>query len=209
LSWMDKTLSEFQSELASSAPTPGGGTACAVALGQAAALTKMVIELTLGKEKWQSGWIHAEAANDKTEEILILAGKLAVQDSDAFDLVMDSFRMPKSSDDEKALRREKIRQATLHAAEVPYRTACLSLDLLKLLNNLATYGNANAASDVGVAGLLASAACKGALFNVDINLNSLPDEYGQSMRDSCPEILQECSVSAREIMQSVKKRIAE
>ncbi len=206
---MDKTLSEFQSELASSAPTPGGGTACAVALGQAAALTKMVIELTLGKEKWQSGWIHAEAANDKTEEILILAGKLAVQDSDAFDLVMDSFRMPKSSDDEKALRREKIRQATLHAAEVPYRTACLSLDLLKLLNNLATYGNANAASDVGVAGLLASAACKGALFNVDINLNSLPDEYGQSMRDSCPKILQECSVSAREIMQSVKKRIAE
>jgi len=206
---MDKTLSEFQSELASSAPTPGGGTACAVALGQAAALTKMVIELTLGKEKWQSGWIHAEAANDKTEEILILAGKLAVQDSDAFDLVMDSFRMPKSSDDEKALRREKIRQATLHAAEVPYRTACLSLDLLKLLSNLATYGNANAASDVGVAGLLASAACKGALFNVDINLNSLPDEYGQSMRDSCPKILQECSVSAREIMQSVKKRIAE
>tara|TARA_Y100000766_G_C18700640_1_gene504039 strand:- start:85 stop:705 length:621 start_codon:yes stop_codon:yes gene_type:complete len=206
---MDKTLSEFQSELASSAPTPGGGTACAVALGQAAALTKMVIDLTLGKEKWQSGWIHAEAANDKTEEILILAGKLAVQDSDAFDLVMDSFRMPKSSDDEKALRREKIRQATLHAAEVPYRTACLSLDLLKLLNNLATYGNANAASDVGVAGLLASAACKGALFNVDINLNSLPDEYGQSMRDSCPKILQECSVSAREIMQSVKKRIAE
>lgn len=206
---MDKTLSEFQSELASSAPTPGGGTACAVALGQAAALTKMVIELTLGKEKWKSGWIHAEAANDKTEEILILAGKLAVQDSDAFDLVMDSFRMPKSSDDEKALRREKIRQATLHAAEVPYRTACLSLDLLKLLNNLATYGNANAASDVGVAGLLASAACKGALFNVDINLNSLPDEYGQSMRDSCPKILQECSVSAREIMQSVKKRIAE
>ncbi len=209
MSWMDKTLSEFQSELASSAPTPGGGTACAVALGQAAALTKMVIDLTLGKEKWQSGWIHAEAANDKTEEILILAGKLAVQDSDAFDLVMDSFRMPKSSDDEKALRREKIRQATLHAAEVPYRTACLSLDLLKLLNNLATYGNANAASDVGVAGLLASAACKGALFNVDINLNSLPDEYGQSMRDSCPKILQECSVSAREIMQSVKKRIAE
>ena len=209
MSWMDKTLNEFQRELASSAPTPGGGTACAVALGQAAALTKMVIELTLGKEKWQSGWLHAEAANDKTEEILILAGELAVQDSDAFDLVMASFRMPKSSDDEKALRREKIRQATLHAAEIPYNTACLSLDLLKLLDDLANYGNANAVSDVGVAGLLASAACKGALFNVDINLNSLPNEYGQTMRESCPKILEECSVSAREIMQSVKKRIAE
>ena len=122
---------------------------------------------------------------------------------------MASFRMPKSSDEEKGLRREKIRQATLHAAEVPYNTAVLSLDLLKLLDNLANYGNANATSDVGVAGLLASAACKGALFNVDINLNSLPDEYGQNMRESCPKILEECSVLAREIMQSVKKRIAE
>ena len=81
--------------------------------------------------------------------------------------------------------------------------------MLKLLDNLANYGNANATSDVGVAGLLASAACKGALFNVDINLNSLPDEYGQNMRESCPKILEECSVLAREIMQSVKKRIAE
>jgi len=67
---MDKTLSDFQSELASSAPTPGGGTACAVALGQAAGLTKMVIELTLGKEKWQSGWTHAEHAKTKVDEIL-------------------------------------------------------------------------------------------------------------------------------------------
>ena len=206
---MDKTLIDFQSELASSAPTPGGGTACAIALGQAAGLTKMVIELTLGKEKWHSGWIHAERAKNKVDEILNKSGVLANQDSDAFDLVMASFRMPKSSDEEKGLRREKIRQATLDAAEIPYNTAVLSLDLLKLLDNLANYGNANAASDVGVAGLLASAACKGALFNVDINLNSLPDEYGQNMRKSCPRILEECSLAAREIMQSVKKRIAE
>ena len=119
MSWMDKTLSEFQNELASSEPTPGGGTACAVALGQAAALTKMVIDLTLGKDKWQFGWLHAEAANDKTEEILILAGELAVQDSDAFDLVMDSFRMPKSSDDEKALRRERIRPVSYTHLTLP------------------------------------------------------------------------------------------
>ena len=204
---MKKTLSEFQDELSSSAPTPGGGTACAVALGQAAALTKMVIELTLGKEKWESGWIYAQNANNKTEEILTKAGLLADQDSDAFDLVMSSFRLPKSTDEEKTHREKTIRQATLQAAVIPYQTACLSLDLLKLLDGLANYGNANAVSDVGVAGLLASAACKGALFNVDINLNSLPAEYGQTMRDACPQILADCSIVAREIMQSVKKRI--
>ena len=206
---MEKTLSQFQDELSSSAPTPGGGTASAVALGQAAALTKMVIELTLGKEKWESGWIHAQQANDKTEEILAKSGSLADLDSNAFDLVMSSFRLPKSTDEEKAHRAEQIRQATLHAAEIPYKTARLSLELLKMLNNLATYGNANAVSDVGVAGLLASAACKGALFNVDINLNSLPTDYGQKMREACPKILSECSIIAREIMQSVKKRIAQ
>jgi formiminotetrahydrofolate cyclodeaminase len=206
---MKKTLSEFQDELSSSAPTPGGGTASAVALGQAAALTKMVIELTLGKEKWESGWVYAQNANNKTEEILTKAGLLANQDSDAFNLVMSSFRLPKSTDEEKAHRKKSIRQATLQAAEIPYQTACLSLDLLKLLDGLANYGNANAVSDIGVAGLLASAACKGALFNVDINLNSLPPEYGQTMRDACPQILADCSITAREIMQSVKKRIAD
>ncbi|MDG1549929.1 MAG: cyclodeaminase/cyclohydrolase family protein, partial [Candidatus Poseidoniaceae archaeon] len=79
---MQKTLSEFQDELSSSAPTPGGGTASAVALGQAAALTKMVIELTLGREKWESGWVYAQDANNKTEETLTKAGILADQDSD-------------------------------------------------------------------------------------------------------------------------------
>ena len=69
MNWMDMTLRDFQDALASSDPTPGGGTAAAVALGQATALTRMVAQLTLGKEKWQEGWIGAEKAEaicDKT-----------------------------------------------------------------------------------------------------------------------------------------------
>mgnify|MGYP003984979963 FL=1 len=50
------SLRDFQSALASSSPTPGGGTASAIALGQAAALTCMVADLTIGKEKWKDGW---------------------------------------------------------------------------------------------------------------------------------------------------------
>jgi len=65
--WSEMTLREFQTALASSSPTPGGGTAAAVSLGQAAALSCMVADLTLGKEKWESGWGIAE----KTQECAI------------------------------------------------------------------------------------------------------------------------------------------
>ena len=57
---MDMSVREFQAALASSSPTPGGGTAAAVSLGQAAALAVMVCDLTLGKEKWGAGWSTAE-----------------------------------------------------------------------------------------------------------------------------------------------------
>ena len=56
MDWMEMSLRDFQSALASSSPTPGGGTASAIALGQAAALTCMVADLTIGKDKWKAGW---------------------------------------------------------------------------------------------------------------------------------------------------------
>ena len=69
----DFSLNEFRDALADSAPTPGGGSAAAVALSQAAALTKMVTSLTLGKERWESGWAAAELALDVTEKLFLEA----------------------------------------------------------------------------------------------------------------------------------------
>ena len=78
------SLRDFQSALASSSPTPGGGTASAIALGQAAALTCMVADLTIGKEKWQDGWGCAEKAQSVAINIFTKSGKLAQDDSDSF-----------------------------------------------------------------------------------------------------------------------------
>ena len=205
--WMDMTVRDFQSALASSSPTPGGGTAAAIALGQASALTIMVCDLTIGKDKWQEGWSIAETALQSSVRIMTRAGELADEDSDSFDGVMASFKLPKDSDEEKQARRNAIRNATLGATEVPFETARLALELLRHLPELASKGNANAVSDVGVAGLLASAACKGALFNVDINIGSLPDDMGVEIRTSAPEILEEARILSREIMDVVKERI--
>lgn len=207
MNWMDMTLREFQAALASSSPTPGGGTAAAVALGQAAALSVMVCDLTLGKEKWSDGWKIAEEVQLTAIPMLHRSGTLAKDDSDAFDGVMAGFAMPKSTEDELHVRRQTIREATLEAARVPFETARLAMELLVLLPELAQKGNANAASDVGVAGLLASAAAKGAVFNVEINLESLPQDMGQEIRQELPAIKERVKLASRLVMEAVRNRM--
>ena len=205
--WMEMTVRDFQTALASSSPTPGGGTAAAIALGQASALTVMVCDLTIGKEKWQDGWKIAEEAMLLSVKIMRRAGELADEDSDAFDEVMASFKLPKGNDEEVSIRKTAIRNATLKATEKPFETAELALDLLKILPELASKGNSNAVSDVGVAGLLASAACKGALFNVDINLGSLPENFASEIRLNAPLIQEESRLFSRKVMDAVREKL--
>ena len=207
MKWMDMTLREFQAALASSSPTPGGGSAAAVALGQAASLAVMVCDLTLGKDKWNEGWINAETTQQIAIPMMNRAGTLATEDSDAFDGVMAGFGLPRESDEQKILRRDAIRAATLEAAKVPYETATLALELLQCLPELARTGNANAVTDVGVSGLLASAAAKGAVFNVEINLDSLPEDYGQEMRNNMTSLKEQIRVTSREVMDAVRDRM--
>ena len=205
--WMEMTVREFQAALASSSPTPGGGTAAAIALWQASALTIMVCDLTAGKDKWKDGWDIAQKAMMSSVKIMSRAGELADEDSDAFDQVMASFRLPKDTEEQITIRKLAIRSATIGATEKPFETAELALELLSLLPELANKGNANAVSDVGVAGLLASAACKGALFNVDINLGGLPEDLAPDIRAKAPLILEDSRVLSREIMDAVRDRL--
>ena len=207
MDWMEMSLRDFQSALASSSPTPGGGTASAVALGQAAALTCMVADLTIGNDKWQDGWKCAENAQSLAIKIFTEAGKLAQDDSDSFDSVMESFKLPKSTEDEIQSRRTAIRNATLQAALVPYQTAELAYSLLAVLPELAKRGNANAVSDVGVASLLASAAAKGALFNVDINLQSLPSEMVVDLAQKSEDLLEKSRLLSKESLKEVRDRL--
>ena len=208
MNWMDMNLKDFQTALASSSPTPGGGTASAIALGQAASLAVMVCDLTLGNERWKDGWSVAERVQLTAIPLLHRSGILANEDSDAFDEVMASFKMPKNNDSEVESRRAAIRAATLKAATVPYETARLATDLLVMLPELAQKGNANAVSDVGVAGLLASAASKGAVFNVEINLGSLPENMGADIRNGLPDVKERTKTASRAVMEAVRARMS-
>ena len=160
-----------------------------------------------GSEKWSDGWQAAEIARLVAAEVLLDAGRLANEDSAAFDSVVAAFRMPKENEEEKLLRRDAIRQGTLHAAKVPLETAQKGMELLHTLEQLAAKGNGNAASDVGVASLLASAAVKGALFNVEINIASLPPEMASGVIEESRGMREACSQVARGIMHAVHDRI--
>jgi len=205
--WAEMSLREFQTALASSSPTPGGGTAAAVSLGQAAALTCMVADLTIGKEKWRDGWSAAEKAQEVAISMFSRALDLATDDSRAFDAVMMAFKLPKDDDEANEIRKQAIEQATLGAAEIPLQTAKLALSLLETLPALAKTGNGNAVTDVGVAALLASAACKGALFNVDIKLSGMKGEIAEGYGSDASTIFESSRQLSRECMDAVRARL--
>ena len=168
------TLGGFLDQVASPAPTPGGGTVSAVAGAMAASLAAMVAGLTAGKKKFAAS---EPVMNQVRREAATLRGtlmSLARRDSEAFDAVLGASRMPHVDAAETEARERALASAYREAARVPLGTAEACLEVLRLAEQVARLGNPNAASDAGVAGLLARAAAEGAILNVEINLKSLP-----------------------------------
>jgi methenyltetrahydrofolate cyclohydrolase len=169
------SVQSFLAELASQAPTPGGGTAAAVTGALGAGLAEMVAALTLSKEKFAS--VHeamrtiAEEARRTRQELL----RLADEDSAAYDAVVAARRLPRETEEEKASRASAIASANHTATEVPMRTARAAARLLGALPELVEKGNPNALSDAGAAALLLEAAAEAALLNVGINLPGVAD----------------------------------
>jgi formiminotetrahydrofolate cyclodeaminase len=174
----DLAVSDLVARLATSDPVPGGGSASALAGAMAAALVEMVVALTVGRpaaadHEAALAEIGARAAGLRTELL-----RLAEVDADAYAAVVVARRMPKVTDAERAQRRERITDSVREATLAPLEVVLRSAETLALAESLAPIGNRNAASDVGVAGLLAAAAIRGAAMNVEINLPSLREDDG-------------------------------
>ena len=135
----------------------------------------MVAGLTVGKKKYAA--VDAEmkqAALDAAELSNALAGFVDA-DARSYTAVSDAYKLPKEPDEAAVRRSEAIAQALLGASHVPLDTARACARVAELAALVATKGNANAVSDAGVAALLAEAACRGAAYNVRINVASLED----------------------------------
>jgi len=172
---IDRTVTGLLDAFAAADPTPGGGSAAALAGAVAASLLSMVASMPKSKS---NAVAEREALDEANTEILQLRETLTAlvdRDADAYDLVVAAFRKPKGTDEEKTARKAAIQDATRVATEIPLETMKACAALLRLQAVVATHGNTNAASDVHVAGLLARAAMQGARSNVDINLPGITD----------------------------------
>jgi formiminotetrahydrofolate cyclodeaminase len=170
------SLEEFSERLAAGTPTPGGGSAAALAGSLGASLVAMVCALTVGREGYRE---HDEAlrsiagrAENLRRELLALVDR----DAAAYDGVMAALRLPKATDAEKSVRRAALRQANRLATEAPLAASEGCRNVLELAAGLLPKGNRNARSDIGSAALLAGAGLQAALMNVRVNLPGLGDE---------------------------------
>ena len=199
------TVKEFLTALSSSSPTPGGGSAAAISLGNAAALTCMVCDLTISKEKWKDSWEIIEKIQSIAAPIFLDSFELANNDAISFNNVMDAWKLPKNTDDEVITRKNEINEATLNAALVPLETAKKASTLLELLPNLAEYGNTNAITDVAVAALLAHSSAIGAIYNVRINLLDL-DEI--EIKQKTIEISKNAEINLSKTLEIVESKMS-
>jgi glutamate formiminotransferase/formiminotetrahydrofolate cyclodeaminase len=141
-----------------------------------AALAQMVAGLTIGRKKYAAVESEMKEMALRAAHLVRRLAELKNEDSAAYAIVSDAYKLPKDSAEQQTARDAAIQAALIRAAEVPLETARWCAEVAQLAATCAEKGNTNAASDAGVAALLAEAACRGAVYNVRINVSALPDK---------------------------------
>jgi len=203
-----ESLSGFVAGVAAPTPAPGGGSVAAHAGALAAALAQMVAGLTIGKKKYA-------AVENEMQEIALQAGTLVNElsslkqrDADAYSRVMTAYKLSGDNEADAIKKQRAVDSALVGAAEVPLETARACVRVLELAAAVAARGNTNAVSDAGVAALLADAACKGAVYNVRINVSALDDKSkGARLTEECGRLLKLAAERVQAVTGLVEKAI--
>jgi len=174
----------------SSDPTPGGGSASALAGAVGASLLAMVAGLPKPRVSGEHDLNRLADAGVRCTALAVQLEALIDEDSAAYELVVGAFRMPKGTDEEKAARTAGIQRAMTAATEAPLQVMRLCAEALEAAPVVKTLGNPNASSDAVVAQGLLGAALHGAHQNVEINLGSLKDAgYVARVREEASTLL--------------------
>lgn len=210
--FINKSVKDYIDQVASKEPTPGGGSVASLAGSLGSALTAMVGNLTIGRKIYEELSDDDKKTMDKNFEALQQSmeklNHIVDEDTKAFDGVMEAFKLPKETEEEKKIRSAAIQEGYKKALEVPFRCAEECFKVLELQEVFANHGNVNAITDVGVGALLAATGLEGALLNVKINLLSIKDEeYRSEMDRKVNHLLEEGTKLKEELMKTVYIRL--
>lgn len=205
---VNMTCKGFAYETASESPAPGGGSISAYMGALAAALGTMVANLSSHKPGWDAEWERFSDAAEAGQALLKELLALVDEDTAAFNRIMDAFKLPKGTDEEKAARSQAIQDATLYATEVPLRTMKAAVNVFPLLKDMAANGNPNSVSDAGVGALAARSAVLGARLNVKINAAGLKDRAkADALVDEAERIAAEAVAAEADVIMTVEEKI--
>lgn len=208
----DYNIDYFLKELSSNAPSPGGGSTAALVAALAGALNSMVYSLTVGKKAFES--LNKENQDKmiklKEETVKFIAASQEFMEEDRKDFLalMDCYKLPKSNDEEIALRKENINRCTIKAMETPLKLAKECIDFYSNIDFAVEFGNRNLVSDAGVAASLLHSAIESAAINVKVNLNFVKNEYDyKKVEETLEGILSKSNTLKNEILEKVNNII--
>ena len=180
---IDLTVKDFAEETASESMAPGGGSISAYVGALGVSLGTMVANLSAHKPGWDERWKEFSFWAEKGQAYKNKLLALVDEDTNAFNKIIEGFRMPKGTDQEKKDRSEAIEAATIYATEVPLLVMETACDSMEVMMAMAKDGLQNSLSDAGVGALCARTAVYGAYFNVRINAKDIKN------RETAEELL--------------------
>jgi len=202
-------LVQFSEEVLSESPAPGGGSVAAYIAACGTALAGMVANLSSHKRGWDDRWEYFSNWAEKAEETRRKLISAVDADTEAFNLVMEAYGLPKGTEDEKSARSAAIQHAQKGAVEVPLQVMNIAASGLPIALAMVNEGNPNSVTDAGVGAAALHCGVYGAYLNVLINLKDLKDkELASRFRIQADKILQESQKLDNEVKELVLKMIS-
>jgi glutamate formiminotransferase/formiminotetrahydrofolate cyclodeaminase len=202
------SIEEFVQRLSDGNPTPGGGSAAALAGAMGSALVAMFCNLTAGRKKYAAVKEEMKTVAAFALELKGQLLQLVDRDSAAYEGIVAANRLPRETEAEKARRQEAIDAATLEATRTPLETAAVCVSLLERIPPLAAKGNPNAISDLKVGTELLFTAFTGARANVDINLPWLAEPAASPIKAELAELVRRAEMSVRSGREEISRQQA-
>ena len=205
---IDLTITNFAEETASESMAPGGGSIAAYVGTLGVSLGTMVANLSANKQGWDEKWEYfsdwAVKGQKYKNELLFLVD----EDTNAFNKIIDGFRMPKTNPEEIEARKKAIEDATKYATEIPFKVMQTAHNSIEVMLEMMKTGIQNSLSDAGVGVLCAKTAVTGAYFNVRINAKDIKDrKFAEDIIAKAEDIYQKTIVLENEMMAIINAKI--